>query len=133
MDEEGRARARRPRSAGREDPVLRGRALQHHEGARRGGLSLHAPDVHGVSRLLGVQSGLQGRVPDHRRESTDERAGVVGGDAAARLCQRQGCAAAGRALSAGELRAGQEVPDARVLLRKALAKLAHLLQPEPGK
>ena len=46
------------------------------------------------------------------------------------LRERQGRQAAGRAVPAGELRAGQEVPDARDDLREALAEPERVREPE---
>ena len=59
--------------------------------------------------------------PDHRRESAAEGVRLDERREADQLHERQGRQAAGRAVPAGELRAGQEVSDARHDLREALA------------
>ena len=72
-------------------------------------------------RLLRRRCESGERTAAHGSASAGAELRVVRGRQAHQLHERQGRQAAGRALPAGELRAGQEVPDAREHLREAVA------------
>ena len=74
-------------------------------------------DVQRVSELLAVGQALRDAEAGDRRGSDALQGVRVGHEEADRLQEPQGPASAGDADAAGRLRAGQEVSDARVLLR----------------
>ena len=94
------------------------------EGRRR--LRLHEADGDRISRTTTWRRrDFQAGAPAHRREPAAEGVRLDERREADQLHERQGRQAAGRALPAGQLRAGQEVPDARHDLREALQPREH--------
>ena len=129
VDEEGRARRRSIRRS-RARSVSPGRTRSSRSRRRRTPTSTSTREqtsanypnyyVASADLMTAPRTGRSSGASAHRRESAAEGLRVDERREADQLHQRQGRQAAGRAVPAGELRAGQEVPDARHDLREAL-------------